>query len=188
VRLTLERGDRPIGAAICRKAEPPPVRKRRADPSRDGREHLAHVRIDVAPAVELLDIHTKGQGRGHVDRVRGEGVGDVERPAVVGRRREPRVQPLVRRPDHVEEAGKVRSVQRRDGQPALPPPSVALGGEDAVGAQLAENLPHFAPTRELVGACPQDRPDRLWATDGNDRSPADVEPEHGSIPVRPPLD
>jgi hypothetical protein len=92
---------------------------------------------------------------------------------------------------------QVVRVERRDDQPPLPFPLLALGSEDVARrirapvegvVHLLDDLLLVAPAPESPGAIAQDRVDRLRVADPDHGSGAELDPEDRAVLSPPPLD
>jgi hypothetical protein len=191
-RLRDEAGDRvahhpqrALGRAVRRRLDVAPVRERRRDPAADQRQYARDVALQLAVALERVEVVAERERGRDVGRERHERPQQVERLAGAGRAGETPVQPLRRHADHLVEAVEVVRVQCAHRELALAPPVLALGGEDAVDADLVEHLLELAPAPVAVGPLAQHRVDRLGPGEHDDRAPAEPHAVRGAVAARP---
>ena len=87
----------------------------------------------------------------------------------------------------MEVAVQVIGVQRRDDQASLVPPFVSLGDEHASETRFVRALLQLVPAPVTLRTVPQDRVDRLNATDTHDTPRAKIEAKDRAIAPAPVL-
>ncbi len=152
-------------------------------------QHLVEVALDhVLVRLDRVDVGAEGEARCDVHRIAHEVGLQVDRVARLGRAL-PAPREALRDFHQRGEVGlDVRRVEARHHHRPLPPPLLAVGGEDPAEAHFPRRAVQALGALEAVGPVAQHRGDRLGVGDDEELAAGDAEAEVVAVPAVPCLD